>query len=188
MEPTTEAFINQYLDAGGVPLHVMNSLVQSYEGLAAMANTLDRDIRNAYGSTSRAAMLGPISRKIVESFDPAKADEEFSKTQELPGYILEMIEHQVWRATIYRLSEQHPRSEMLGAALQKIADNGFQAELTSLNSASLHTHVFYSLLVECLEKIVPVTDETLNERLRDLIGTVCRSEQTYFMAQYVLAH
>ncbi|KAJ2733194.1 hypothetical protein IW152_003266 [Coemansia sp. BCRC 34962] len=188
MEPTTEAFINQYLDAGGVPLHVMNSLVQSYEGLAAMANALDRDIRNAYNSTSRAAMLGPISRKIIEGFDPLKADQEFSKTQELPGYISEMIEHQVWRATIYRLSEQHPRSEMLGAALQKIADNGFQAELTSLNSASLHTHVFYSLLVECLEKIVPVTDEMLNERLRDLIGTVCRSEQTYFMAQYVLAH
>ncbi|KAJ2465916.1 hypothetical protein GGI03_002394 [Coemansia sp. RSA 2337] len=188
MEPTTAAFVDQYLEAGGVPLNVMNLLVQSYEGLAAMANTVDRDIRNAYNSTNQAALLEPISRKIVESFDAVKADEEFSNTQQLPVYILDMIPHQVWRKTIYRLSERYPKSEMLGAALQKVADEGFQAELTSLNSASLHTHVFYSLLVECIENVAPATDETLNERISELISTVCRSEQAYFMAQYVLVH
>ncbi|KAJ2061313.1 hypothetical protein GGI17_003163 [Coemansia sp. S146] len=188
MEPTTAAFVDQYLEAGGVPLNVMNLLVQSYEGLAAMANTVDRDIRNAYSSTNQAALLEPISRKIVESFDAVKADKEFNNTRQLPSYIVDMIPHQVWRNTIYRLSERNPKSEMLGAALQKVADEGFQAELTSLNSASLHTHVFYSLLVECLENIAPATDETLNERISELIGTVCRSEQAYFMAQYILVH
>ncbi|KAJ2812213.1 hypothetical protein FBU31_007633, partial [Coemansia sp. 'formosensis'] len=147
MEPTTVAFVDQYLKAGGAPLNVMNLLVQSYEGMAAMANTVDLNIRNAYGVTDRSAILEPISRKIVESFDAEKADEEFKNTQQLPSYIVDLIPHQVWRKTIYRLSEKHPKSEMLGAALQRIAEEGFQAELTSLNSASLHTHVFYSLLV-----------------------------------------
>ncbi|KAJ2458933.1 hypothetical protein GGF42_001766 [Coemansia sp. RSA 2424] len=180
---------NQYLEAGGAPFDVADLLVQSYEGLAAMANAVDHDIRNAYGGISdQAAIIGPISRKIVESFDAAKADEDFGKTQQLPSYIVDMIPHQAWRRTIYRLSERYPKSEMLGAALQRVAEEGFQAELTSLNSASLHTHVFYGLLIECFENITPVTDETLNERIRELVNTVCRSEQTYFMAQYVLSH
>ncbi|KAJ2460178.1 hypothetical protein GGF42_001004 [Coemansia sp. RSA 2424] len=154
-----------------------------------MANAVDHDIREAYGGVSdQAAVIGPISRKIVESFDAAKADEDFSKTQQPPSYIVDMIPHQAWRRTIYRLSERYPKSEMLGAALQRVAEEGFQAELTSLNSASLHTHVFYGLLIECFENITPVTDETLNERIRELVNTVCRSEQTYFMAQYVLSH
>ncbi|KAJ2582604.1 hypothetical protein GGH95_001443 [Coemansia sp. RSA 1836] len=189
VEPTTSAFVDQYLEAGGAPFDVADLLVQSYEGLAAMANAVDHDIRNAYGGVSdQAAIIGPISRKIVESFDAAKADEDFGKTQQLPSYIVDMIPHQAWRRTIYRLSERYPKSEMLGAALQRVAEEGFQAELTSLNSASLHTHVFYGLLIECFENITPVTDETLNERIRELVNTVCRSEQTYFMAQYVLSH
>ncbi|KAJ2747200.1 hypothetical protein GGI20_000721 [Coemansia sp. BCRC 34301] len=188
MEPTVSAFVDQYLDVGGAPFDVMELLVQSYEGLAAMANAVDRDIRNTYGSASdQAVITESISRKIVDSFDPARADEDFGKTQQLPGYIVDMIPHKAWRRTIYRLSEQYPKSEMLSAALQKIAEEGFQAELTSLNSATLATHVFYGLLAECFEKVAPATDETLHERIRELVSTVCRTEQTYFMAQYVLA-
>ncbi|KAJ2878396.1 hypothetical protein IWW38_006331, partial [Coemansia aciculifera] len=40
----------------------------------------------------------------------------------------------------------------------------------------------------CFENVAPATDETLHERIRELISTVCRSEQTYFMAQYLLSH
>ncbi|KAJ2792432.1 hypothetical protein H4R20_006748, partial [Coemansia guatemalensis] len=75
---------------------------------------------------------------------------------------------------------------MISASLQHIADQGHQAEMTSLNSAALHTHVFYSLLVECFEKISPANEENIEARMEELVGTVCRREQTYLVAQYVL--
>ncbi|KAJ2892059.1 hypothetical protein IWW38_003363, partial [Coemansia aciculifera] len=96
LEPSTPAFVDQYLGAGGTPFNVMDSLVQSYEGLAAMANAVDRDMARAYGGDStsdQAAIIGPLSRMIVERFDVSKADEDFNKTQKLPNYIEEMIPH-----------------------------------------------------------------------------------------------
>ncbi|KAJ1966249.1 hypothetical protein GGI12_000211 [Dipsacomyces acuminosporus] len=187
MEPTTVSFVEQYLEAGGAPFNIMNLLMGSYEGLAAMANMVTADILRTHGNDGgAAAILDTINLKIVESFDPAAADLEFSNTQQLPEYIEAMLPHQVWRKTIYRLSERYPKSTMISAAIQRIADQGFQAEMTSLNSASLHTHVFYSLLAECIEKIPPADDGNLRERMQELITTVCRKEHTYFVAQFVL--
>ncbi|KAJ1947685.1 hypothetical protein GGF37_000269 [Kickxella alabastrina] len=187
MEPTTIQFADQYLEAGGVPFNIMNLLISSYEGTAAMANMVDRDIMGAYGAEGKTAILETVSRKIVEAFDTAKADAEYEQTQQLPGYIEDMIPHQIWRKTIYRLSEKHPKSAMVSAALQRIADEGYQAEMTSLNSATLHTHVFYPMLVECLEKLASADDGNIKEHMDELIKTACRSEHTYFIAQYVLA-
>ncbi|KAJ2000880.1 hypothetical protein H4R26_004408 [Coemansia thaxteri] len=187
MEPATTALVDQYLEAGCEPLDVINSLVSSYDGVAAMANAVDHDIMRAYGVTDQSAILETLSRKIVKGFDATRADGEFSKEQQLPDYILHMIPHQFWRKTIYQLSEQHPKSNMLSAAIQKIADGGFQAELAALNSATLHTHVFLMLLVESFENVAPANDEALKTRMCELIKAVCGSEQTYFVAQYLLA-
>ncbi|KAJ1668457.1 hypothetical protein IW140_000288 [Coemansia sp. RSA 1813] len=186
MEPTTTEFVNQYLGAGGAPFNIMNLLVFSYEGLAAMSNMVHHDMASAFDNSEKSAILDTISRKIVESFDAKKADAEYNETQQLPKYIDEMIPHSVWRRTIYRLNEMHPKSVMLGAALQRIADNGYQAEMTSLNSTSLHAHVFYPLLVECFEKITPADDENIQAHLSELTNSVCRGEKTYIVAQYVL--
>ncbi|KAJ2385668.1 hypothetical protein GGI05_004625, partial [Coemansia sp. RSA 2603] len=187
MEPTTPAFVDQYLEAGGAPFNIMNTLIMSYEGMAAMTNMINHDILNAYKDDENAPVYSTIGRRIVERFNAANADAEFDKTQKLPGYIEEMIPFKVWRKVIYRLSEQNPKSTMLNAALQKIADQGHQAELTSLSSASLHTHVFYALFVEFFEKLTPSDDENIKERMSELFSTVCSSEQTYFVAQYILS-
>ncbi|KAJ1951179.1 hypothetical protein EC988_004118, partial [Linderina pennispora] len=186
MEPTTVAFVNQYLEAGGAPFNIMHLLMSSYEGLAAMANMVAHDILGTYGADEKTAILETLNSKIVESFDYQSADREFESSHQLPEYIGSMLPHQFWRKTIYRLSERYPKSTMLSASIQYIADQGYQAEMTSLNSASLHTHVFYSLLAECFEKVAPADDDIIKERLRELVKLVCRREQTYVVAQYVL--
>ncbi|KAJ1891239.1 hypothetical protein LPJ81_005777 [Coemansia sp. IMI 209127] len=186
MEPTTTEFVNQYLESGGAPFNIMNLLVFSYEGLAAMSNMVHDDIANAFGNSDKSAILDTVSRKIVESFDAKKADAAYDETQQLPKYIDEMIPHIVWRRTIYRLNEMHPKSTMLGAALQRISDQGYQAEMTLLNSTSLHAHVFYPLLVECFENIAPSDGENAQTQMSELINSVCRGEKTYILAQYVL--
>ncbi|KAJ2746733.1 hypothetical protein H4S06_005200, partial [Coemansia sp. BCRC 34490] len=142
------------------------------------------DIAAVYGNGEKSAILDTVSRKIVESFDVKKADVEYDKAQQLPAYINEMITHRVWRRTIYKLNEVYPKSTMLGAALQQIADKGYQAEMTSLNSTSLHAQVFYPLLVECFEKIAPADNENVQARMSELRNAACRSEKTYILAQY----
>lgn len=186
MEPTTIGFVDQYLKAGGAPFNIMQRMMDSYEGLAAMSNMIDQEVLSALGHTNKSTILDVVSRKIVETFDAEKADEEYNRTQELPEYIHDMLPHKAWRKAIYRLSEKFPKSTMISAALQKLADDGYQSEMTSINSASLHTNVFYSLLVECFEKIPPADNETLQSRMQGLINTVCKHEQNYFVAQYVL--
>ncbi|KAJ2625804.1 hypothetical protein GGI25_000231 [Coemansia spiralis] len=186
MEPTTIGFVDQYLEAGGAPFNIMNLLMSSYEGFAAMANMVTHDISAAYEVDAKTAVLDTISRQIVEGFDANKADEEYNRTQHLPQYIDEMTPHRTWRKTIYRLSEKYPKSTMINDALQRIAEQGHQAEMTSLNSTSLHTHVFYSLLTECLENITPADDQNINKRMQELLNAVCRGEQTYILAQYLL--
>ncbi|KAJ1736180.1 hypothetical protein LPJ61_000139 [Coemansia biformis] len=185
MEPATSALVEQYLGAGGAPFNVMNMLMAGYEGAAAMANMVGGDVQSAFGGGPRDAALEALGHMIVDSFDAQKADSEYAATKQLPEYVSAMLPHAVWRKTIYRLSAKHPGSTMVGAALQHIAEQGYQAEMTSLNSASLHTHVFCSLLSECVEKISPANEENLDERMQELVGAVCRREQTYFVAQYV---
>ncbi|KAJ1857058.1 hypothetical protein GGH12_002422 [Coemansia sp. RSA 1822] len=185
MEPSTESVVDRYLEAGGAPFNTMNLLMSSYEGLAAMTNMVSSDTGPVYGPGINAAISEAVSRKIIENFDPQAADSKYSETGQLPEYIEAMLSHQVWRKTIYRLSERHPGSTMLSAALQHIADKGYQAEMTSLSSAPLHTHVFYSLLAECLENMSPANEENFHEKLEGLITAVCRREQTYLVARYV---
>ncbi|KAJ2495466.1 hypothetical protein GGI11_008421, partial [Coemansia sp. RSA 2049] len=57
MEPTTSAFVDQYLEAGGAPFNIMNLLVFSYEGLAAMSNMVHSDIAAVYGNGEKSAIL-----------------------------------------------------------------------------------------------------------------------------------
>ncbi|KAJ2785777.1 hypothetical protein H4R18_000323 [Coemansia javaensis] len=185
MEPTTGAFVEQFLEAGGAPFSVMNLLMSSYEGIAALAAMVGRDMQGAFGPAKSDAILDTLGQKIVDSFDAQRADAEFAESGQLPEYIVAMIPHRVWRKTIYRLSAKHPASAMIGAALQRIADQGHQSEMTSLDTASLHTHVFYSLLLECFEQISPASGEDLRARMQELVGAVCQREQTYLVAQYV---
>ncbi|KAJ2454564.1 hypothetical protein EV183_001435 [Coemansia sp. RSA 2336] len=186
MEPTAEKYAEQFLEAGGTPLNVMDMLRLGYEGLAAMTNAISKDFGSAFSSDVNTAIADAVSRKIVERFDPDKADAEFSQTNQLPDHIVEMLSHQAWRRTIYMLSERYPNSTMLSAALQHIANQGHQAEMTSLGSASLKTHVFYSLLVECLEKVSPADEENLHEEIEELVNISCQREQTYLVTQYLL--
>ncbi|KAJ2820371.1 hypothetical protein IWW50_005080, partial [Coemansia erecta] len=186
MEPATESVVDQYLEAGGAPFNTMNLLMSSYEGLAAMTNMVDSDMKSAFGRGVDTAVTEAVSRKIIESFDPQAADSKYSETEQLPEYINAMLPHQVWRKTVYRLCERYPSSTMLSAALQHIANEGYQAELTSLSSAPLHTHVFYSLVAECIEKMSPADEDDLQEKITELVSTVCRREQTYLAARYVL--
>ncbi|KAJ2183067.1 hypothetical protein GGF45_000319 [Coemansia sp. RSA 551] len=116
--------------------------MSSYEGLAAMTNMVSSDLGPVYGPGINSAISEAVSRKIIESFDPQVADSKYNETEQLPEYIEAMIPHQVWRKTIYRLSERHPGSTMLSAALQHIADQGYQAGMMSLSSAPQHTHTY----------------------------------------------
>ncbi|KAJ2445261.1 hypothetical protein IWW46_001582 [Coemansia sp. RSA 2440] len=159
--------------------------MSSYEGLAAMTNMVSSDLGPVYGSGINSAIGEAVSCKIIKSFDPQVADSKYNETEQLPEYIEAMIPHQVWRKTIYRLSERHPGSTMLSAALQHIADQGYQAEMMSLSSAPLHTHIFYSLLAECLENMSPANEENIHQKLEELITAVCRREQTYLVARYI---
>ncbi|KAJ2162909.1 hypothetical protein GGF46_000292 [Coemansia sp. RSA 552] len=185
MEPSTVDFVEKYLEAGGAPFNIMSLLMSSYEGIGAMANMVSHDVMGAYDADSKAAILKALSRKIVESFDAEQADAAYSETGQLPEYIEAMLPHAAWRKTIYRLSERHPKSTMISAALQHLADQGYQSEMTTLNSAALHTHVFYALLVECLEKLSPANEENLEAQMQALVHAVCRREQTYLVAQYL---
>ncbi|KAJ2768250.1 hypothetical protein IWQ57_003614, partial [Coemansia nantahalensis] len=180
------ALAEQYLDAGGAPFSMMSLLMASYDGVAAMANMVVRDTCDAFGGDQGSPVLEALSRKIVDSFDAQKADAEYAETKQLPEHVLAMLPHAVWRKTIYRLSAKHPASTMVAAALQLIAEQGHQTEMAALNSASLHTHVFCSLLAECVESLSGVDEESLEERLQELLGAACQREQTYFVAQYVL--
>ncbi|KAJ1754805.1 hypothetical protein LPJ54_007149 [Coemansia sp. RSA 1824] len=52
-------------------------------------------------------------------------------------------------------------------------------------SATAHTHIFYLLLAECLENMSPANEESIHQKLEELITAVCRREQTYLVARYI---
>ncbi|KAJ2527747.1 hypothetical protein GGH20_002934, partial [Coemansia sp. RSA 1937] len=51
--------------------------------------------------------------------------------------------------------------------------------------ATAHTHIFYLLLAECLENMSPANEESIHQKLEELITAVCRREQTYLVARYI---
>ncbi|KAJ2537178.1 hypothetical protein IWW43_000257 [Coemansia sp. RSA 1935] len=148
----------------------MNLLMSSYEGLAAMTNMMSSNLGPVYGPGINSAISEAVNHKIIESFDPQVADSKYNETEQLPEYIEAMIPHQ---HNAQCSTTAHCRPGLSGW--------NDVAEL----SATAHTHIFYLLLAECLENMSPANEESIHQKLEELITAVCRREQTYLVARYI---
>eukprot|EP01126_Amoeba_proteus_P033666 TRINITY_DN3314_c0_g1_i11.p1 TRINITY_DN3314_c0_g1~~TRINITY_DN3314_c0_g1_i11.p1 ORF type:complete len:370 (+),score=57.65 TRINITY_DN3314_c0_g1_i11:154-1263(+) len=152
----------------------MCNLVSRWFNLSGMANVetiVDETVKNL----------------VIQHFNPKKADLLFSRVQEAPEWLSELIATPKWRQLIYTLSKQYPTCDLLNFTIQLISDAGHQTEIASLTSASIYFSVFNRVLEETLDTIIHTTNQCdLETKLPDFLQMCTHSQHTYLYSQTIL--
>ncbi|XP_003739553.2 negative elongation factor D [Galendromus occidentalis] len=187
MEPTIFGTLKSFLQNGGDPEKAVDLLIGNYHAVAQTANLLAEWLIMSGMEINEVQALveSQLKNMLVRHFEPSKADAAiFDGEGETPAWLAQMIDHPAWRKLIYSLAEEYPDCLMLNFTIKLISDAGFQAEITSISTASQQLEVFARVLRTalsgCLEK-APNED-----RLAELAKLIGHGEHTYLYAQCLL--
>ncbi|KAG0208291.1 Negative elongation factor C/D [Mortierella sp. GBA30] len=169
LEPAVVQMITDFLQSGGQPLQVVNTLSNSYVGMPEMCNLMS-EWSQEFDIDPIEVMQEVLKEKLMDRFDTVSVDETFT-TGQLP-WLTEMIQQPFWRSVIYELSEKYQKSLLLNFAIQRISDAGYQGEIASVATASTFVNVFSGVLLDSLDKLREEDDVGLLDRLPDLITAV----------------
>ncbi|KAH7961773.1 hypothetical protein HPB52_012042 [Rhipicephalus sanguineus] len=188
MEPGIFAQLKRYFQAGGNPEQVVDLLLENYQAVAQTANLLAEWLIMAGMKITEVQGLveDHLKQMILKHFDPKKADSIFNDEGETPAWLTEMIEHPTWRSLIYKLAEEYPDCLMLNFTIKLISDAGFQAEITSISTASQQLEVFSRVLRAATDNFLEGGEERMSQNLSELTRMVCHGEHTYLYSQSVL--
>lgn len=188
MEPGIFVQLKRYFQAGGNPEQVVDLLLENYQAVAQTANLLAEWLIMAGMKITEVQGLveDHLKQMILKHFDPKKADSIFNDEGETPGWLTEMIEHPTWRSLIYKLAEEYPDCLMLNFTIKLISDAGFQAEITSISTASQQLEVFSRVLRAATDNFLEGGEERMSQNLSELTRMVCHGEHTYLYSQSVL--
>ncbi|KAG0265756.1 Negative elongation factor C/D [Mortierella polycephala] len=169
LEPTIVDTIGIFLNSGGSPLQLVNTLPSSYVGVPEMCNLMSGWARE-FDIDPVEVMQEALKEQLMDRFDPESVDKQFMMSgSETPHFLKTMIQHPFWRSVIYELSEKHQKCQLLNYAIQSISDAGYQGEIASVATASTFVKVFSGVLLDSLDKLREEDDVGLLDRLPDLV-------------------
>ncbi|KAF9947024.1 Negative elongation factor C/D [Mortierella alpina] len=171
LEPKIGAMITVYLNGGGQPLQLVNSLSNSYVGMPEMCNLMS-EWSLEFDIDPVEVIQEVLKEQLMERFDTESVDKSFMDGSLTPPWLMDMIQQPFWRSVIYELSEKHQKSQLLNFAIQRISDAGYQGEIASVATASTFVNVFSGVLLDSLDKLREEDDVGLLERLPDLITAI----------------
>ncbi|KAF9951974.1 Negative elongation factor C/D [Mortierella alpina] len=177
LEPKIGAMITVYLNGGGQPLQLVNSLSNSYVGMPEMCNLMS-EWSLEFDIDPVEVIQDVLKEQLMERFDTESVDKSFMDGSLTPPWLMDMIQQPFWRSVIYELSEKHQKSQLLNFAIQRISDAGYQGEIASVATASTFVNVFSGVLLDSLDKLREEDDVGLLERLPDLIILLFRLMKT----------
>ncbi|KAF9195551.1 Negative elongation factor C/D [Haplosporangium sp. Z 11] len=176
LEPTIVDTIGIFLNSGGSPLQLVNTLPSSYVGVPEMCNLMSGWARE-FDIDPVEVMQEALKEQLMDRFDPESVDKQFMMSgSETPHFLKTMIQHPFWRSVIYELSEKHQKCQLLNYAIQSISDAGYQGEIASVATASTFVKVFSGVLLDSLDKLREEDDVGLLDRLPDLVGGIAKQD------------
>ncbi|KAJ1956042.1 hypothetical protein IWQ62_005398, partial [Dispira parvispora] len=185
-EPEVYPSVVEFLRSGGTPLDVVAALSDNFVGYSSMCNLVADDWCSIVGIDGKEIMRNTIKTLIVQRFDPDQIDRELMPLESPPEWLTTLIGDPFWRILFYELSESHTKCQFINYAIQVISDAGYQAEITSVASASTHFNVFKNVLLDAIQNL-KVTDETsFGEHFAQLEKISTQDEHTYLYSQALL--
>jgi len=191
MEPAVFNLVNKFLNAGGKIAQVADVLAENYEATAEMINlTAEWLIKTGMEVQEVQQMVEDhLKQMIIKHFDPKKADGIFADENDegqTPSWLTEIIGHPSWRSLIYKLAEMYPDCMMLQFTIKLISDAGFQAEITSISTASQQLDVFAKILKTLTTNILSGSEGDSEKNLTEFCRMICHGEHTYLYSQAIL--
>ncbi|UYV67725.1 NELFCD [Cordylochernes scorpioides] len=185
MEPGIFNQLKLYFQVGGNPEQVVDLLSGNYQAIAQTANLMAEWLILAGMRITEVQSLveDHLKQMIIKHFDPKKADSIFNVEG---AWLTEMIEHPTWRSLIYKLAEDYPECLMLNFTIKLISDAGFQAEITSISTASQQLEVFSRILKTYIANFLEGGEEQMVKTLPEFNKMVCHGEHTYLYTQALL--
>lgn len=188
MEPGILSQLKRFFKAGGTPDAAIELLADNYSATAQMVNLLAEWLimTGMEVKEVQALVEDHLKQMIIKHFDPKKADSIFADDEVAPIWLTEMITHPPWRSLIYKLAEMYPDCLMLIFTIKLISDAGFQAEITSISTASQQLEVFARILKTSIMSILEGNESDVEKHLLEFCKMVCHGEHTYLYSQAIL--
>lgn len=120
MEPTIFETIKTYFMSNGEPAQVVDLLSDNYTAVAQTVNLLAEwlIITGVPVQDVQLMVENHLKNLIMKHFDPKKADTIFSLEGGAPNWLIQLIEHSIWRKMLYKLAELHPNCLMLNFTIK----------------------------------------------------------------------
>lgn len=120
MEPTIFETIKTYFMSNGEPAQVVDLLSDNYTAVAQTVNLLAEWLIITGMPVQEVQLMveNHLKNLIMKHFDPKKADTIFNLEGGAPGWLIQLIEHSIWRKMLYKLAEQHPNCLMLNFTIK----------------------------------------------------------------------
>lgn len=191
MEPTIFDTIKTYFMSNGEPAQVVDLLSDNYTAVAQTVNLLAEWLIITGMPVQEVQLMveNHLKNLIMKHFDPKKADTIFNLEGGAPSWLIQLIEHSIWRKMLYKLAEQHPNCLMLNFTIKLISDSGYEKEMMkdmSVTVASQQVEVFSKVFKTAISKFVQDGVEMQQANLDEINRLACRGEHTYLYAQMML--
>lgn len=182
--------IELFLEQSNDSKEVIESLSKSYRGYAQMVSLLSFWMKQG-GFTEEQIdeiIMEQFETEIKKDFNSKKVDEIFNKFEKEPEWIESLILKKGWRKIIYELSELYPDCLFLNYCIQRVSEIGFLNEITHVTACSSRFKVFHSVLVNILNQLVLLDEESLLESklFLDFQKICCHNEYSFVYSQFLI--
>ena len=135
MEPTIFDTIKTYFMSNGEPAQVVDLLSDNYTAVAQTVNLLAEWLIITGMPVQEVQLMveNHLKNLIMKHFDPKKADTIFNLEGGAPSWLIQLIEHSIWRKMLYKLAEQHPNCLMLNFTI-KVCINIFLSKIKLISN------------------------------------------------------
>ncbi|RKP23659.1 TH1 protein, partial [Syncephalis pseudoplumigaleata] len=170
LEPNITELLTSYLRSGGNPVQVVTSLSANYRGLPEMYRLLTEQWVRLFRlkeEDTTAAISTAIRERIEGAFDAEALDKVYTRSEDVPSWLDQLLKDPGWRKTMYRLSEKYPDST-----------SSNRDEIAGLATASSYLKVFSEVFFSALQRLLHEDDAGLAERLPEF--------ETFVFSQAIL--
>uniref|UniRef100_A0A915PMA6 Uncharacterized protein n=1 Tax=Setaria digitata TaxID=48799 RepID=A0A915PMA6_9BILA len=193
MEPNVDVTIKGFLRSGGHPEVVINSLTDSYRGVAQFCELVGDWLTDLEGDRKvvNDCFEKSLSSLLEKRFVAEVVDKNFELCDDVNKWLPELLQYSTWRNLIYTLLEQNPRSKFLLKAIRLISDAGYQHEITNVRPAAQQLEIYCRMVLTVVNGFLtklkkgPLTED-YEKAAAELTRIVCYSEHTYLFAQALL--
>ena len=198
LEPSVFSTLAQWMELGEEGEEAAKMLAKGYRGYSDMVNLVlgwFDDLGAGGRDLGSEAMFAHVKKLIRQRFSkhPEAVGDVLDGSEEPPGWLLKMLEHESWRNLLIVLAGDSKNNHipLLDFSVNAITAAGFHSEIAKVTNPSAYFAVFLRTFEDLLIKIITSTasgsnDASLYDSEKSFYKLCSHAQYTHFFAIEIL--